>query len=117
MLGAIWIVGPERLLSGGEALGHPTRDLYDHIALLDGWYLHRDDWNFPAGGSIFPADPSGMLLSMPFRFRGLGAAYSWAVLLQLWLTSVAGWSLGRRWGVDWWPALPLDYHRIWLVKL
>ena len=97
-LGAVWMVGLERLRVGGEALGHPTRDLYDHIALLDGWSFHRTDWNFPSGGSIFPADPTGMLLSTPFQALGMGAAYSWSILLQLWLTAVAGWSLGRRWG-------------------
>ena len=44
-------------------LGRTTRDLFDHIALLDQWSISISEWNFPTGGRLVPPDIFGMLLA------------------------------------------------------
>lgn len=93
-------VGPTCLLPGAAALGRPTRDLYDHLALLDAWFLHTGSWSFPEGGSLVPPDPMGMLIAAPALALGLGraVAYNLTVVVRLWMASAGGWLLGRRVG-------------------
>lgn len=97
-LAALWLVGPAALLEPDLALGRPTRDLFDHVALLDLWSTRADAWAFPDGGSLLPPDPTGMLLASPFLPFGRPRALTIALLLQLWLAALAGWALGRRHG-------------------
>lgn len=97
-LAALWLVGPAALLDPDLALGRPTRDLFDHVALLDVWSTRAEAWAFPDGGSLLPPDPTGMVLAAPFLPLGRPRALTVALLLQLWLAALAGWSLGRRQG-------------------
>jgi hypothetical protein len=102
-LAALWaaclaMIGPDALLPGAAAVGHPTRDLFDHLALLDQWSLRPPEWTFPEGGSLVPPDLGGMLLAAPFLGLGRGTAWNAALLLQLGLACTAGWALGRRAG-------------------
>ncbi|MCK6507653.1 hypothetical protein L6R53_30520 [Myxococcota bacterium] len=93
-------LGPAHLLPGAAALGHETRDLFDHLALLDAWALSLPHQAFPDGGSFFPPDLSGMVLAAPLLALGLPRAAAWnaVLLLQLWLAAAAAWALGRRYG-------------------
>lgn len=93
-------LGPAHLLPAAGALGHETRDLFDHLALLDAWALSLPHQAFPDGGSFFPPDLSGMALAAPLLALGLPRAAAWnaVLLLQLWLASAAAWALGRRYG-------------------
>ena len=100
LLACAWSLGPASLLPGAEALGRPTRDLFDHLALLDAWSLSAPQQAFPDGGRLFPPDLTGMALAAPLLALGLprAMAWNWMLLLQLWLASAAAWALGRRYG-------------------
>jgi hypothetical protein len=91
-------VGPARLRAGAPAVGWPTRDLFDHVALLDRWSLRADDWAFPDGGALVPPDLGSMLLAAPALGLGRGAAYNLAILGSLVAACLTGWALGRRVG-------------------
>ena len=45
-LAALWLVGPATLLDPDLALGRHTRDLFDHVALLDVWSTRVEGWAF-----------------------------------------------------------------------
>ena len=92
------VITPSLLLSADAAVGAPTRDLFDHLALLDVWSLSVVDWNYPEGGSLVPPDLFGMLLAAPWMGLSRTAAYNIATLCQLWLACLAAWALGRRFG-------------------
>ncbi len=94
------ILGPDRFLPGAPAIGRPTRDLFDHLWLLDHWSLRAPALRFPEGGRLVPPDPTGMLLATPLLRAGLDRALAWnlAVLAQLWFACLAGLALGRRMG-------------------
>ena len=99
-LACVWVVGPSTLLEPDVALGPASRDLYDHLALLDLWSLQVDDWNYPNGGSLAPPDLFGMLFAAPWiGWLSRATAYNLAVVSQLWAASIAAWALGRRVGV------------------
>ena len=85
-------------VSADAAVGAPTRDLFDHLALLDVWSLSVADWNYPEGGSLVPPDLFGMMLAAPWMGLSRTAAYNIATLCQLWLACMAAWALGRRFG-------------------
>lgn len=91
-------VGPARLRAGAPAVGWPTRDLFDHVALLDRWSLRADDWALPDGGALVPPDLGSMLLAAPALGLGRGTAHNVAVLGALVAACLAGWALGRRVG-------------------
>ena len=96
----LWVVGPAALGADPAALGRPTRDLYDHLALLDAWFLSTEVWNWPEGGRLVPPDVHGMLLGGPALALGLSRAwaYNFGLVVRLWLACVGGWALGRRVG-------------------
>lgn len=98
LLAVVLLVGPATLLDPAAAFGRPTRDLFDHIALLDVWTLRMDAWAFPDGGALLAPDPTGMVLAAPFLPFGRPRALTAALVLQLTLAAVAGWALGRRHG-------------------
>jgi hypothetical protein len=91
-------VGIESLRPGAAAVGRPTRDLFDHVALLDQWSVHIDAWGFPDGGSLVPPDVGSMLLAAPFLGAGRGLAFNAAILGALIAACLTGWALGRRVG-------------------
>lgn len=101
-LGAVCVLslGPELFTPGQLALGHHTRDLFDHLALLDQWSLTAPHQAFPDGGSFFPPDLTGMVLAAPALALGLPRATAWnlVILGQLTLACVGAWALGRRYG-------------------
>lgn len=92
------VLPPTLLLSADAAVGVPTRDLFDHLALLDVWALSVSDWNYPEGGSLVPPDLLGMLLAAPWMGLSRSIAYNIATLCQLWLACLGAWALGRRFG-------------------
>lgn len=95
-------VGPAHLLPDARALGRPTRDLYDHLALLDAWFLHTKDWAYPDGGSLVPPDLFGMILAAPLLAWGdtfgRALAYNFGLVARLWFAAAGAWALGRRSG-------------------
>ena len=93
-------IGWEQLQPGAAAVGWATRDLFDHVALLDRWSLRADDWAVPDGGALVPPDLGSMLSAAPALGLGLGrgTAYNLALLCSLFSACVAGWALGRRVG-------------------
>jgi hypothetical protein len=93
-------VGPGRLRPDAPAVGWPTRDLFDHVALLDRWSVRADDWALPDGGALVPPDLGSMLLAAPALAAelGRGTAHNLAMLGSLVAACLAGWALGRRVG-------------------
>ncbi len=98
LLLCLLVIPPGLLVSADEAIGAPTRDLFDHLALLDVWALSVSDWNYPQGGSLVPPDLLGMLLAAPWLGLSRSAAYNIATLCQLYLACLSAWALGRRFG-------------------
>ena len=94
------LMGGDSFLPGAGARAAPTRDLFDHLALLDAWFFATGDWNFPEGGRLVPPDLFGMVLAAPALALGLGRglAHNLAVAVQLWLACAAAWALCRRHG-------------------
>ena len=90
--------GPSAVLDPDVYIGNSTRDLYDHIALLDHWSFAVSERNYPVGGALIPPDLFSMVLAFPWFGLGRGVAFDLAIVLQLWLNCVAGWVLGRRFG-------------------
>lgn len=97
-LAVVAVIGGASLLPGADALGHPTRDLFDHLALLDAWFFHTTDWRYPEGGRLVPPDLFGMVFASPFLGLGRGTAYNAALAIQLTLASWTAWLLCRRHG-------------------
>ena len=93
-------VGLDRLVADAPAVGWPTRDLFDHVALLDRWALRADDWALPDGGALVPPDLGSMLFAAPVLALelGRGTAHNVALLGSLFAACIAGWALGRRVG-------------------
>ena len=63
-------------------LGKGSRDIYDHLALLDQWSIQVDEWAFPTGGSLVAPDLWGMMIAAPWMGLGRGVAYDLSILLQ-----------------------------------
>jgi hypothetical protein len=97
-LSVVAVVQGASLLPGADALGHPTRDLFDHLALLDAWFFHTEHWRFPEGGRLVPPDLFGMVFAAPFLGLGRGTAYNAALTIQLTLACWTAWLLCRRHG-------------------
>ncbi len=95
---AVLFVGPQNLLPGAPAVGVATRDLFDHVALLDRWSVRVTEWGLPDGGALVPPDLQSMLLAAPWLGLGRGTAYNAAMVGGLLAAAVAGWALGRRMG-------------------
>lgn len=100
LLGVLILIalGFEDIINGDIVIGANTRDLFDHIALIDQWSLSITEWNFPDGGTLVPPDIYSMILGAPFIAFGLGVAVDMALFLQIWLVAISGWVLGRRVG-------------------
>ena len=52
------------LLSDDSVVGAPTRDLFDHVALIDSWKITIVDWAFPTGGVLVPPDIFSMIFAI-----------------------------------------------------
>lgn len=94
----VLVVGWRHLVPGSPALGWPTRDLYDHLALLDAWATVTPGWRWPEGGVLLPPDPQGMLIGVPFLPGDRALAWNAGLVARLWLAAVGAWLLARRLG-------------------
>jgi hypothetical protein len=94
------VFGPSAFLPEPLAYGRPTRDLFDHIALLDQWATRVDEWAFPTGGVLLPPDPFGMAWAAPALAAGASRALAWnlSLVLHMAAAAAAGAWLGRRAG-------------------
>ena len=90
-------------LFSSEAIGHPISDMPDHLQgswwfggeILSGRVpLYTRITHLPGGGVLWYADPVGALLALPFRSLGYPAAWNLTLLIQVWLTGLAGLWLG-----------------------
>ena len=91
-------LSPAIIFDPEVVLGRETRDLYDHIALLDQWSLHVSEWSFPTGGTLVPPDVFSMMFAFPFMGLGRGVAFDMALWIQLWLCCMSGYAVGRQVG-------------------
>ena len=62
----LYVMSPMIVLDPDWVVGRETRDLYDHLALLDQWSLFVSEWNYPSGGSLVPPDIFSMIFAYPF---------------------------------------------------
>ncbi len=92
---ALSLIQPSGLLDSTSYIGRETRDLFDHIALLDHWSWQATEWNYPTGGRLIPPDLYSMLFALPWWGLGRGVAYDMALLTQLLGNALAGWYLGK----------------------
>ena len=81
-----------------KVIGRETRDLYDHLALLDMWKIHVQEWNHPTGGLLVPPDLFSMFFAYPFLSLGHGVAFDISLWIQLSLCAVSGYQVGKRVG-------------------
>ncbi|MEC8381299.1 MAG: hypothetical protein VXZ96_13300 [Myxococcota bacterium] len=112
-----WLFPVGALLGGEYAIGDSTRDLFDHLFLLDQWTTVARGWNFPDGGRIMPPDISGMLFALPWFWLGRVTAYNLALLTQFTLTLWAGWLLGRQFGSGLVAGLAMGLSPIFISQL
>ena len=105
-LGVLFIlllqVHPSGVFSPESYIGSETRDLFDHIALLDHWSWTSTDWNFPVGGRLIPPDLYSMLFALPWWSLGSGVAHDMAIVTHLCCNALAGWYLGKTVGGSPW---------------
>ena len=110
LLGALlvicWQLGFTDIFDPNSYIGTETRDLFDHIALLDQWAWKTDAWNYPTGGRLIPPDLFSMLFAYPWLSFGMGRgiAYDLAIATQLLCNGAAGWYLGKTTGGAPWVA-------------
>ena len=69
-----FLLSPEIIFDPDRVVGRDTRDLYDHLALLDQWSLKIEEWSFPVGGYLVPPDIFSMMFAAPFMGMGRGVA-------------------------------------------
>lgn len=96
---AVLLTWPAVTVLGAAIPGAPTSDAYDHYWGYGWWAtslaqgdlpLRTTVSHWPDGGLLWFVDPLGALLSLPVRaLAGPGAAYSIALMLQVWLAMVA----------------------------
>ena len=96
---AVLLTWPAVTVLGAAIPGAPTSDAYDHYWGYGWWAtslaqgdlpLRTTVSHWPEGGLLWFVDPLGALLSLPVRaLAGPGAAYSIALMLQVWLAMVA----------------------------
>lgn len=92
----IWWMLPDGAVFDKDVfVGAETRDLFDHIALLDQWGWHTNHWNYPNGGALIPPDIFSMLFALPWWWLERGVAYDMAIVTHLFLNGIAGWYLAR----------------------
>lgn len=92
------LLSPETIFDPQRVIGRDTRDLYDHLALLDQWSFGVVEWSFPTGGSLVPPDIFSMIFASPFMGLGRGVAFDIALWIQLWLCCIGGYLVGREAG-------------------
>ena len=92
------LLSPEIIFDPERVVGRDTRDLYDHLALLDLWSFETYKWSFPTGGSLVPPDIFSMIFAAPFMGMGRGVAFDIALWIQLWLCCMGGYSVGKHVG-------------------
>ena len=99
----IWLLLPSgAVLNGDGYLGSGTRDLFDHIALLDQWRWSTTHWNYPDGGALIPPDIFSMMFALPWWWLGRGVAYDMALATHLLLNAISGWYLAKSIGGSPW---------------
>ncbi len=94
--------GALSLFDAESYIGSETRDLFDHIALLDHWAWHTEDWNYPTGGRLIPPDIYSMIFAVPWFGFGRGVAHDMALFTQLCCNALAGWYLAKTIGGSPW---------------
>lgn len=106
LLVVFWQLGFADVFDANSYIGDETRDLFDHIALLDQWGWQTDSWNYPTGGRLIPPDLFSMLFASPWLGLGMGrgVAYDLSIAIQLCCNAAAGWYLGRTTGGSPWVA-------------
>jgi len=97
LLVIVWQLGFGQMFTSSSYIGSETRDLFDHIALMDQWSWTTDAWNYPTGGRLIPPDLFSMLFAAPWLAFGLerAVAYNLSIATQVCLNAVSGWYLGR----------------------
>ncbi|MCP4809415.1 MAG: hypothetical protein GY913_18550 [Proteobacteria bacterium] len=99
---ALFVVWPGPF--GDELIGHPTGDLADHVwgtwwfgsSLLSGELpLRTAVTHLPDGGALWHPDPIGALLALPFLAFGPTVAWNTMLTLQLLVTGVLAYGMGR----------------------
>ena len=101
IFGILLVIGYQlgwgHLFTPDSYIGSETRDLFDHIALLDQWSWTTDTWNFPTGGRLIPPDLFSMLFAAPWLALGFerAMAYNIAMATHICLNAASGWYLGR----------------------
>lgn len=93
-----FLLSPDIIFDPERVIGRDTRDLYDHLALLDQWSFGVNEWSYPTGGSLVPPDLFSMIFAAPFMGMGRGVAFDIALWIQLWLCCLGGYFVGRRVG-------------------
>ena len=91
-------LGISDILNPDVVIGAHTRDLFDHLALLDQWSIQIEEWSYPNGGSLIPPDIYSMIFATPFLPFGRGIAADMALFCQVWLVGISGWVLGKKMG-------------------
>lgn len=94
----LFFLSPEIVFDPSYVIGRETRDLYDHLALLDQWSLELSEWSFPTGGTLVPPDVFSMIFAFPFMGLGRGIAFDIALWIQLWLCCMSGYAVGGQVG-------------------
>src|SRR6056300_829500 len=97
-----WMLPNGAVWDTNTYLGSETRDLFDHIALLDQWAWHTDTWHYPNGGALIAPDIFSMLFALPWWGFGRGVAFDMAIFTHLCLNGIAGWYLSRAAGGSPW---------------
>lgn len=97
-----WMLPNGAVWDPNTYLGSETRDLFDHIALLDQWAWHTDTWHYPNGGALIAPDIFSMLFALPWWGWGRGVAFDMAIFTHLCLNGIAGWYLSRAAGGSPW---------------
>ncbi len=98
----LWVLDIQTILDTQTYLGQETRDLFDHIALLDQWNWHIDVWNYPNGGDLIPPDFFSMVFALPWWSFGRGIAYDLSITTHVLLNVISGWYLAKTIGGSGW---------------
>ena len=101
-----WQLGFSDIINAHSYIGTETRDLFDHIALLDQWAWQTEVWNYPSGGRLIPPDLFSMIFASPWLGLGFGrgVAYDLSIVTHLICNAASGWYLGKTTGGSPWVA-------------
>lgn len=92
------LLSPQVIFDPERVIGRDTRDVYDHLALLDQWSFSVTEWSYPTGGKLVPPDIYSMIFAAPWMGMGRGVAFDISLWIQLWLCCMGGYFVGRQVG-------------------